>query len=605
MNHSICPSSRFAQIPGSSIHHPSIIHPSAVEIISSNFDDAQNIKQSQNTASVLRPCIIICDLNLTTMRSYLLLHPVLLIVASLPFWLPSTTSSFVLSSSSIRPQRFSLAANGDDSSYLATCIPGLAHVLADELAEIHPEITDITLSGNAAVTFAATREASLHALCWVRTAHRLLELVATSDQGPLLNNRDDLHEFIGKEVNIKELLGDGKGGLLTLSVKAVLNNPRQLPQDLSHSHYTALSIKNAICDVIRDTRGDRPNVDIDNPDVPLVAVLLGMYNGDGASISLYRSLHPPGSLHKRGYRQGSVIHKAAMKESLAAGLLREAGWHTKLKAGKEGDERFSKLRLIDPMAGSGSFILEAAMMAADISPALMRIRCGVPNQSLPPVTRWRSDIDTTQLWKQVLLGASKRAKNGMQWIREDPSKIRLIANDIHPGALEIMQSSLDSAGLLNLVRITNKDCHDLEIDKADGDTIPYFVVVNPPWGLRLTDDVAESWEGLRHFLRDVCPENTEAWVLSGHKAATATLKLKRDRMVPLQTGDQHLRWIQYTIGGIKSQQQQPQRERAEYNAQRAEAKTSFTVKPTTRKKDPVVRTKTKSVRTGRNEWLVD
>jgi 23S rRNA G2445 N2-methylase RlmL len=196
-------------------------------------------------------------------------------------------------------------------------------------------ITDVATSGNAAVTFGATREASLYALCWLRSAHRLLELVATTDdidspasnrryngkddidRDSLLYTRDDLNGFIRECVNAKELLGDGKGGLLTLSVKSILNNPRQLPKDLSHSHYTALSIKNALCDAVRDMRGDRPDVDVENPDLPLVAILRGMgddqYDEGAASLSIYRSLHPPGSLHKRGYRSGDSMHKASMK----------------------------------------------------------------------------------------------------------------------------------------------------------------------------------------------------------------------------------------------------------------------------------------------------
>ena len=533
---------------------------------------------------------------------------VLLISSTIAF-LPSPTRSFILSPSRIHPQRdISLCASSDtfslsssSQSFLATCIPGLAHVLADELEEIHPQITDVAVSGNSAVTFVATREASLHALVWCRTAHRLLELIAmTGDQGPLLYDRGDLHDFIASEVDIKNLLGDGQGGLLTLSVKTILNKPRQLPKDLSHSHFTALSIKNAICDVVRDGRGDRPSVDVENPDVPLVAILLGTNEG-GASLSLYRSLHPPGSLHKRGYRQGSAIHKASMKESLAAGLLREAGWHAKVKAGKEDDK--CSLRLIDPMCGSGSFLLEAAMISADIAPGLMRIRCNVPYQKLPPVTRWKSDLNTKQMWKQVLLDASARAKAGLGWINEDLSRIRLYANDIHPGALEIMESSLDAAGFFNLVRITNMDCFDLLIDEADKEcSVPYFVVTNPPWGIRLTEDIAESWESLRHFLRDVCPQNTEAWILSGHKGATGTLKLKRDRMVPVQTGDQHLRWIQYTIGDTKAQEQ---REKTNNKNLKVQAPPKKFSDKRIAKNVVVAQGKTNYGRASKNEWLVD
>eukprot|EP00532_Pseudo-nitzschia_australis_P002414 CAMPEP_0168184364 /NCGR_PEP_ID=MMETSP0139_2-20121125/13189_1 /TAXON_ID=44445 /ORGANISM="Pseudo-nitzschia australis, Strain 10249 10 AB" /LENGTH=604 /DNA_ID=CAMNT_0008105959 /DNA_START=133 /DNA_END=1947 /DNA_ORIENTATION=+ len=484
------------------------------------------------------------------------------------------------------------------STYLSTCTPGLSHVLQQELEDLrtivnHPDdIVDIAQSGNAAVTFGATREASLYALCWLRTAHRLLELVATTDydnnnnshkddidRDSLLYTRQDLYNFVRECVNAKDLLGDGKGGLMTMSVKAIMNNPRQLPKDLSHSHYTALSIKNSLCDVVRDLRGDRPDVDVDNPDVPLVAILRGMgntqYDEGAASLSIYRSLHPPGSLHKRGYRAGGPIHKAAMKESMASGLLLEAGWKQKVEAAiataDAADENTNqhRLRMIDPMAGSGSFVLEACMMATDIAPGLMRIRCGIPNHASPPVTRWRkssaNDKEADEAWKTVLLDATQRAKAGIQRMRENPSLIQIEANDIHPRAVDIMESSLEAAGLVNFVRLSNMDCYELDggknqndeddggenEDEAHGMDDKYFVATNPPWGIRLTEDIEESWEGLRHFIRDKCPSGTEVYVLSGDKTATGALKLKRDRMIPLQTGDQNLRWIQYTIGRKK------------------------------------------------------
>jgi 23S rRNA G2445 N2-methylase RlmL len=441
--------------------------------------------------------------------------------------------------------------DSSSNSYLATCIPGLAPVLAQELEQIHKDITDIQQSGNSAVTFTATREASLHALIWVRTAHRLLELVANSPEGIFLYDKNDVHEFIRQDVNVKDLLGDGQGGLLTISCKAVLNNARNLPKDLSHSHFTGLTIKNALCDVVRELRSDRPNVELDDPDVPLVAMVLGhegVGGGEsGASISLYKSLAPPGSLHKRGYRSNSAMHKAAMKESLAAGLLLQAGWKEKAeraKANYESSNTNTPLILVDPMAGSGSLVLEAAMMAADIAPALMRIKCGMSGQSLPPVTRWKGSVDSTRLWKELLLEATSRAKQGIQTVRET-KWIQIHANDIHGGALDLMEDSLTQAGLSSLVQISNQDCKDLKIP-SDSET-PHWVLTNPPWGVRLTEDVEESWDSLRHFLRDTCPSETEAWVLSGDKAASAQLKMKRDRMIPIQTGDQHLRWIQYTI----------------------------------------------------------
>ena len=77
----------------------------------------------------------------------------------------------------------------------------------------------------------------------------------------------------------------------------------------------------------------------------------------------------------------------------------------------------------------------------------------------------------------------------------------------------------------------------------------------------MTEDIAESWEGLRHFIRDKCPSGTQVYILSGDKDATASLKLRRDRMIPLQTGDQNLRWIQYTIGGARAIRGKDERQR--------------------------------------------
>jgi putative N6-adenine-specific DNA methylase len=317
-----------------------------------------------------------------------------------------------------------------------------------------------------------------------------------------------------------------------------------------------------------------------------------------------------------------------MKESLAAGLLIEAGWLGRVQDlrrrdkadGSDDDdggsdhimngEKPRRLRFLDPMAGSGSLVLEATMMAADIAPGLMRIRCGLPNAGAPPVTRWKStsgadEDQPTTIWKRVLLEATQRAKTGIQAMRQNPSQIQILANDIHPGAVNIMESALSSAGLSDFVQVTNMDCFDLDVVVDEGEEgemgVSCVVATNPPWGVRLTDDVAESWEALRHFVRDKCPNGTVVFVLSGDRAAPVTLKLKRDRMIPIRTGDQDLRWIQYTIGRGTIQGSSNDyggsdslktADRIDVNAR----KTDSTRSP----KSPVAATTAKSER---NEWL--
>lgn len=451
------------------------------------------------------------------------------------------------------PPKSSSSSIQQEQQYLATCIPGCAVILANELMALN--CWNVGVSGNAAVQFTADTETALTALLWTRTAHKIMELMCEStssseaeyneyDTG--IYNRDDLYKFVRNTVDVKDLLGDGTGGLLTLSVQTILNGANRIPSDINHSHYTALTIKNALTDAVRDLREDRPNVDLDNPDVPIVAVLLG--TDDGAVVSLYRQLHPTGTLHKRGYRQGSVIHKAAMKESMAAALLMHAGWPEQcLSANAK-----NRVTLLDPMAGSGSLLLEAACIAGDVAPGLMRIKCGLPGHSMPPVVRWKAAGDdanaVTDIWKRLLVQATARAKQGLQRLQSPNSPIEMIGNDIHPGALDLFEAALHQAGLTNVVQVTEGDCLDWdpEVRNLDG---PWMVVSNPPWDVRLTGDMHTAWEAMRVFLRETVPPNTHAWVLSGNPAATKHLGLRKtpSTSLALKTGEQDLRWIQYVI----------------------------------------------------------
>lgn len=490
----------------------------------------------------------------------------------------------------------------NENSYLATCIPGLAGVLAEELSDLGCHNVRPTSRANSAVTFTADTRAALSTLLWSRTAHKVLELLVSTTaaenpedaQDNLLRDRDGVYNFIRNRVAVKSLLGDGKGGLLSLSVQVILNNPKAIPKDINHSHFTALTIKNALCDEVRDKRGgDRPSVDLDDPDCPLVAILLGgtTPSGEaGAHVSLYRQLHATGSLHKRGYRQFASMHKAAMKESMAAGLLLHARWPEQCRTGTCEKPAI----LLDPMAGSGSLVLEAAMMAADLAPGLMRIKCNVPGSQTPPILRWRSDNEQENMasvWRDLLMDATQRARNGLQALRPSDKdstssmydqRIYILANELHPGAIGIFESSLEAAGLAHVVQVEQGDCKDWDPISSIGNgsrnqTVPWTVVANPPWGVRLTDDMHESWEALRFFIREGCPPSSQIWVLSGNSAATKHLSLRRSQSVPIKTGQHDLRWLQYILRdaegndphprGADKDSQDPTRERVRVSPQ--------------------------------------
>ena len=180
------------------------------------------------------------------------------------------------------------------------------------------------------------------------------------------------------------------------------------------------------------------------------------------------------------------------------------------------------------------------MIAANLRPGLMRIKCGMLGFQVPPALRWKSGQIMMDTWKALLQEATQEAREGLEWI-SDSGQIEMVVNDIHAGALEICEASLRQAGLANVVTLREGDCKELELkDKK------CFIVTNPPWGVRLTDDMEESWESLRSFLRR-CAAGTEAWVLSGNKDATKHLGLRRSQSMVLKTADQDLRWIQYMI----------------------------------------------------------
>ena len=439
--------------------------------------------------------------------------------------------------SSAFTQLFSSRSQASTGSfYVATCIPGLSGILAQELTDLGCRQVEVT--GQSAARFTADSKTALTTILYSRTAHKIMECLC---QGDGLQDRSDLAAFIQDHVNVKDLLGDGQGGLLTVSVSVLLNNPTHIPKDINHSHYSALCIKNALCDVVRDLRGDRPDVDLEDTDVPLVAALVGDQVTGTASISLYRQLHV-GSLHRRGYRQGNAIHKAAMKESLAAGLLLSAGFDKRCRAG-------DNVVLLDPMAGSGTLLLEAVMIAAELAPGLMRIKCGLPGQSMPCIVRWKCETgDISDTWKALLVEATSRARTGLQRIKNS-DKLKFVGNEIHPGALELFERALEMSGMDSIVQTSRGNCRNWSPVTMDPSfsSASWFVVTNPPWGERLTDDMHESWEDLRVFLRETCLPRTEAWILSGNADATKHLGLSRSASIPLKTGTQTLRWLQYVI----------------------------------------------------------
>ena len=195
-------------------------------------------------------------------------------------------------------------------------------------------------------------------------------------------------------------------------------------QIVTHTHYAALKVKDAVADRFRAAVGKRPDVDAEAPDLRIHLHL----DGDNATLSLDLAGE---SLHQRGYRQRGVT--APLKENLAAALLIRAGWPAIAARGGA---------LLDPMCGSGTLVIEAGWMAADIAPGLMRERWGF--------TAWNEH--QPRLWRTLRERAETRRERGL------PSALPpLVGRDVDPASVSAARRNGQQAGLTGKVDLTVAD----------------------------------------------------------------------------------------------------------------------------------------------------
>jgi 23S rRNA (guanine2445-N2)-methyltransferase / 23S rRNA (guanine2069-N7)-methyltransferase len=269
----------------------------------------------------------------------------------------------------------------------------------------------------------------------------------------------------------------------SIAVSATLSRSK-----LDHAHYVALKSKDAIVDRLRNLGGSRPVVAKKQPDIQIHINI----HRNQASISLDLSGE---SLHRRGYRRR---HSGApLKEHLAAALLHQAGWNA---------ERAQDLRLVDPMCGSGTFVIEAAMIAAGIAPGLQRPYFGF--------SKWmQHDAD---LWRQ-------RIEQAREAVVKDCA-VAILASDYDAEALEIARENAERAGVSALIEFSHQQVAELELPPAVGDTL---VICNPPYGKRLQSEagLGQLYADLGDALRRLAP--ARLGIISANPDLLHRLKLKR------------------------------------------------------------------------------
>ncbi len=244
-------------------------------------------------------------------------------------------------------------------------------------------------------------------------------------------------------------------------------------QKLRNSLFCAQVVKDAICDQIRGATGSRPSVDVQNPDVQLNLFI----HGNDAVLSFDTSGDP---LHKRGYRQDAG--EAPLQESMAAALLRIAQF--------KGDEI-----VIDPCCGSGTLLIEAALIASQISPGYLRKRWGFFN--LPGFSN--------DLWLSI--------KNDADSYRRALSPKQMYGCEIKPEVARLCRANLRAAGFLDAIEILRTDFVEFVPSVQ-----PNFLITNPPHGKRLKNDKSSLfalYRSLGDFMKRKMAKPSRGFVFVG------------------------------------------------------------------------------------------
>jgi len=367
-------------------------------------------------------------------------------------------------------------------SYDIPCTLGLESVLADELTALGGSDLQKRRGG---VLCKGDKALGYRACLWLRSAIRVQQLLGEFE----VREEKDLYKFVHAMPWEEWITPED-----TLAVSATVRD-----SVFTHSGYVALTVKDAIVDRIRSKTGRRPSVDKRSPTLPLHIRLLK------GKASLARDLAGE-SLHKRGYRPIQV--KSPLNEATAAGLL--------LLAGYDGQGL-----LLDPMCGSGTFLVEAAWIAMNRAPGLDRRFA---------FTGWPDFED--DLWHNIVGDA-------LDAVNTDVSA-RFLGLDHHAGALSLARQAVDASDTSDLVTLESGEAADWIAPQ-----IPDWVFTNPPWGERLTEGVVESWTALGTFFR-TCP-GSNVHVLCGAPELTKHIGMKADKKWEVRSGPINCRLLRYEV----------------------------------------------------------
>jgi len=296
---------------------------------------------------------------------------------------------------------------------------------------------------------------------------------------------------------------------------------------LTHSHYSALQVKNALVDWQRQHFGERSSVELEDPDLVL-HLHLGQKAGGAGGSEATLSLDGGGaSLHRRGYR--AAMGLAPLKENLAAGLIALTGWD-------------GSVPLADPLCGSGTLLIEAAAMALGRAAGLTAGPMGSEALATPrpfALERW-ADFDAN-VWRREVEAARALASSALA---DGRPLAPILGLERDPAVLAQARANAAAAGLAEVLDLRQGDARDFTPPPGP----PGILVCNPPYGARLGEgeDLEALYADLGRMLKDRCGGWT-LWLLSGNPRLTGALRMKASRRIPISNGGIDCRWLRYEI----------------------------------------------------------
>jgi putative N6-adenine-specific DNA methylase len=384
----------------------------------------------------------------------------------------------------------------DEHFYMvAKTFQGLEEVLAQEIRGLGVQDIEIL---NRAVRFKGDLKSLYAANYKLRTALKVLVEVETFPA----KNDIELYQGIQKIDWVRFLEPS-----MSLAVECVL-----FSDYFSHSQFIAQRTKDAVVDQFRDRTGKRPSVDRENPDL-----LISIHIQDAKVNVLLDS--SGASLHRRGYR--SQLHQAPVNEVLAAGLLLLAGWN-------------GKGNLFDPMCGSGTFLIEGAMIAMNIAPGTFRPNFGFEkwkNFNPELFTEVADQVEQNVNFKYKIVGSDKSAKS-----------------------LLLARESIHRTFLDKKIELEHESIEDF-IPPAGGG----IMITNPPYDERIK---VENILGLYRLIGDRMKhfyKGYQAWIFSGNPEAMKSVGLHPAKKIPMLNGSIECTFRRYDIyeGSIKAKYQKP------------------------------------------------